>query len=51
MENLSLSVPDLLQTVKKYVGPEKHENLDEMLQRYTSKQLGKPQVGRAFHLR
>ena len=51
MENLSLSVPDLLQTVKNYVGPEKHEQLDEMLQRYTSKQLGKQQVGPPCHLR
>ena len=44
MENLSLSVPDLLQTVKNYVGQEKHNQLDEMLHRYTSKQLGKQQV-------
>ena len=67
MENLSLSVPDLLQvcipclhpasplphirlfwtvqTVKNFVAPDKHEQLDEMLKRYTSKQLGKQQVG------
>jgi hypothetical protein len=44
MENLSLSVPDLLQTVKNYVGEDKHGQLDEMLHRYTSKQLGKQQV-------
>lgn len=49
MENLSLSVPDLLQTVKNYVGAEKHEQLDEMLRRYTSKQLGKQQL--QFELR
>ena len=49
MENLSLSVPDLLQTVKNYVGTDKHEQLDEMLRRYTSKQLGKQQL--QFELR
>ena len=49
MENLSLSVPDLLQTVKNYVGTDKHEQLDEMLRRYTSKQHGKQQL--QFELR
>ena len=91
MENLSLSVPDLLQvrtaplpaaspppgrhmalcarrraaelrsglfaktivraqTVKNFVTADKHEALDEMLKRYTSKQLGKQQVIIAFRL-
>ena len=49
MENLSLSVPDLLQTVKNFVSADKHEQLDEMLKRYTSKQLGKQQL--QFELR
>ena len=49
MENLSLSVPDLLQTVKNFVGADKHGALDEMLKRYTSKQLGKQQL--QFELR
>ena len=44
MENLSLSVPDLLTTVKQFVQPEKHEQLDQMLQRYMQKELGKQQV-------
>ena len=44
MENLSLSVPDLLTTVKKFVQPDKHEQLDQMLQRYLCKELGKQQV-------
>ena len=44
MENLSLSVPDLLQTVKHYVEPAKHEELDAMLKRYMAKELGKTQV-------
>ena len=44
MENLSLSVPDLLTTVKQFVGPEKHPQLDHMLQRYMCKELGKQQV-------
>ena len=44
MENLSLSVPDLLTTVKRFVGPEKHPQLDQMLQRYMRKELGKQQV-------
>ncbi len=44
MENLSLSVPDLLQTVKRYVEPAKHEELDAMLKRYMAKELGKTQV-------
>ena len=34
MENLSLSVPDLLQTVKNFVSQDKHQQLDEMLKRY-----------------
>lgn len=49
MENLSLSVPDLLQTVKNFVSQDKHQQLDEMLKRYTSKQLGKQQL--QFELR
>ena len=49
MENLSLSVPDLLQTVKNFVGADKHSALDEMLERYTSMQLGKQQL--QFELR
>ena len=49
MENLSLSVPDLLQTVKQFVEPEKHEQLDHMLRRYMQKELGKQQVGDATH--
>ena len=44
MENLSLSVPDLLTTVKQFVQPEKHEQLDQMLQRYMQKELGKQQL-------
>ena len=44
MENLPLSVPDLLTTVKQFVQPEKHEQLDQMLQRYMQKELGKQQV-------
>ena len=44
MENLSLSVPDLLQTVKTFVGADKHSALDEMLKRFTSRQLGKQQL-------
>ena len=44
MENLSLSVPDLLTTVKQFVQPEKHEQLDQMLQRYMQKELGEQQV-------
>ena len=44
MENLSLSVPDLLTTVKKFVQPDKHAQLDQMLQRYLCKELGKQQV-------
>ena len=44
MENLSLSVPDLLTTAKQFVQPEKHEQLDQMLQRYMQKELGKQQV-------
>ena len=44
MENLSLSVPDLLQTVKRYVDEAKHEELDAMLRRYMAKELGKTQV-------
>ena len=48
-EELRLSVPDLLQTVKNYVGTDKHEQLDELLRRYTSKQLGKQQL--QFELR
>jgi len=44
MENLSLSVPDLLTTVKQFVGPEKHPQLDQMLQRYLQKELGKQQL-------
>ena len=45
MENLSLSVPDLLAAVKQFV-PEadKREQLDQMLQRYMQKELGKQQV-------
>ena len=42
--NLSLPVPDLLTTVKQFVQPEKHEQLDQMLQRYMQKELGKQQV-------
>ena len=44
MENLSLSVPDLLTTVKQFVDAEKHPQLDQMLQRYLNKELGKQQV-------
>ena len=44
MENLSLSVPDLLTTVKQFVDAEKHPQLDQMLQRYMCKELGKQQV-------
>ena len=44
MENLSLSVPDLLTTAKQFVEPQKHEQLDQMLQRYMQKELGKQQA-------
>ena len=44
MENLVLSVPDLLTTVKHFVQPEKHEQLDQLLERYMQKELGKQQV-------
>ena len=44
MENLSLSVPDLLTTVKQFVEPQKHEQLDQMLQRYTQRELGEQQA-------
>mmetsp|Transcript_29238 Transcript_29238/g.51216 ORF Transcript_29238/g.51216 Transcript_29238/m.51216 type:complete len:118 (-) Transcript_29238:56-409(-) len=44
MENLSLSVPDLLKTVKKFVNTDKHELLDAMLQRYMRKDLCKQQL-------
>ena len=50
MENLSLSVPDLLTTVKQFVNPDKHEQLDAMLQRYMHKELGKQQVRRAHEV-
>ena len=43
-ESLSLSVPDLLTTVKRFLMPEKHEQLDQILQRYMQKELGKRQV-------
>ena len=43
-ENLSLSVPDLLKTVKQFVQPDKHGQLDQMLNRYLSKELGKQQA-------
>lgn len=36
----------LVQTVKNFVPAEKHASLDEMLRRYTNKQLGKQQVRR-----
>ena len=44
MENLLISVPDLLTTVKQFVQPEKHEQLDQMLQRCMQKELGEQQV-------
>ena len=44
-EYLSLSVPDLLTTLKhQCVQPEKQEQLDQMLQRYMQNELGKEQV-------
>ena len=43
-EILFLSVPDLLTTVKQFLMPEKHEQLDQILQRYMQKELGKRQV-------
>ena len=43
-EILFLSVPDLLTTVKQFLMPEKHEQLDQILQRYMQKELGKQQV-------
>ena len=48
MENLSLSVPDLLAAVKQFV-PEadKREQLDQMLQRYMQKTLDKKQACRS----
>ena len=44
MENLTLSVPDLLHKVKQFVTDDKHAQLDRMLQRYMHKELGKQQV-------
>ena len=44
MENLSLSVQNLLQTVKRYVESAAHEELDAMLASYMAKELGKTQV-------
>jgi len=44
LKNLSLSVPDLLKTVKQFVQPDKHGQLDQMLNRYLSKELGKQQL-------
>ena len=41
---ISLSVPVLLTTVKTLVPPETHEQLDQMLQRYMQKEIGKQQV-------
>ena len=41
---ISLSVPVLLTTVKKLVPPETHEQLDQMLQRYMQREIGKQQV-------
>ena len=41
---MSLSVPDLLKTVKQFVQPDKHGQLDQMLNRYLSKELGKQQA-------
>ncbi len=49
MENLSLSVPDLLRTVKKFVPDAKHNQLDQMLSRYLNKELGKQQVRPRTH--
>ena len=43
-EILFLSVPDLLTTIKQFLMPEKHEQLDQILQRYMQKELGKRQV-------
>jgi len=43
-ESLSLSVPYVLTTVKRFLMPEKHEQLDQILQRYMQKELGKRQV-------
>ena len=42
-ESLSLSVPYVLTTVKRFLMPEKHEQLDQILQRYMQKELGKRQ--------
>ena len=41
---ISLSVPVLLTTVKTLMPPETHEQLDQMLQRYMQKEIGKQQV-------
>ena len=43
-KNFSLSVPALLTTIKQFVPPEKHEQLDQILQRYMQKELSKQQV-------
>ena len=45
--NLVLSVPDLISAVKQFVQPEKHEVLDQMLQRYMQKPHEKQQVALA----
>ena len=47
---ISLSVPVLLTTVKTLVPPETHEQLDQMLQRYMQKEIGKQQVCAALAL-
>ena len=49
MENPSLSVPDLLQTVKTYVSEDKHAQLDEMLSRYKLRKMTNQQL--QFELR
>ena len=47
---ISLSVPVLLTTVKTLMPPETHEQLDQMLQRYMQKEIGKQQVCAALAL-
>ena len=44
LKNLCLSATDLLATVKQFVEPGKHDQLDDMLQRYMQKKIGKQQA-------
>lgn len=43
-EPLSLSIPDLIRSVQRFLPQEKHALLEGMLDRYLRKELGKAQV-------